>query len=191
MRAAYWTIDTNWGAGALSAIAPQHRAAFAPGLVERLRAACGIEDDGIASIGKILQLDPVHVPGYCDVTLEMTDGELLVTLGECDALHDDPRSPLGLLTATPESPGFEHMAQAVNPRARVEPVARPGAGVRAWRVWIDPAAEPVPPHPLARLVNSNDITTFDLTARPKTPVTISPGRVRADGAPSGPGQRRS
>jgi len=177
MRAAYWTVDTRWGPDVLPSIAPQHRAAFAPGLVERLRAAYGIEGDDIEAVGKVLQLDPVHVPEYTDFRVQLDDGELLVVLGDCAALGDDQRSPLGLLTTTPEAPGFEHVAHAVNPRARVAPVTPPAGAAAAWRVWIDPSADPVPPHPLAEPVNANDITTFDLSARPRTPVEITRRRA--------------
>ena len=174
MRAAYWTIDQQWGSDVLADAAPQHRAALAPGLVHRLRVAMGIGGDDIDAVARILQLDPVHVPEYTAFRIEVDDDEILVSLGDCAALHDDPRSPLGALTATPETPGFEHMAQAVNPRARVAPDSPPAGAVAAWRVWIDPAAEPVEPHPLVEMVNLNDITTFDLSARPATPVTITP-----------------
>lgn len=172
MRAAYWTAEQNWGNAFLADAAPQHRAGFAPGLVHRLRDAMGIEGDDIEAIAKMLQLDPVHVPEYTAFHVEAEDGEILVSLGDCVALHDDPRSPLGLLTETPESPGFEHMAQAVNPRARISVDTPPAGAVAAWRIWIDPAAEPVEPHPLVDMVNLNDITTFDLAARPATPVEI-------------------
>ena len=173
MRAAYWTVDMQWGPDALASIAPQHRAAFAPGLVERLRTAYQIEGEDIEAVGQVLQLDPVHVPEYTDFQVELDDGELSVVLGDCAALDDDPRSPLGLLASTPDTPGFEHMAQAVNPRARVVPDTPPQGAIAAWRVWIDPSAEPVSPHPLAELVNANDITTFDLSTRPRTPVEIT------------------
>ncbi|MDW3221159.1 MAG: hypothetical protein R8F63_21340 [Acidimicrobiales bacterium] len=174
MRAAYWTVEQHWGADFLADAAPQHRAAFAPGLVTRLRDAMGIVGDDIEAIAKIIQIDPVHVPDYTAFRVEVEDGEILVALGECEALHDDPRSPLGLLTSTPDRPGFEHMAQAVNPRAQVCVDTPPDGAVAAWRVWIDPAADPVEPHPLVDMVNLNDITTFDLSARPATPVEITP-----------------
>ena len=173
MRAAYWTVDTHWGSDSLATIAPQHRAAFAPGLVARLRDALRIEGDDIEAVGKVLQVDPVHVPEYTEVRVDLEDGELLVVLGDCGAVHDDPRSPLGGLTTWPETPGFEHMAQAVNPRARVAADSPPDGTVAAWRVWIDPSADPVSPHPLTDLVNANDITTFDLSARAETPVAIT------------------
>ena len=44
MRAAYYSVDELIGIDALDDIAPQHRAAIAPPLVERLRAALGSVD---------------------------------------------------------------------------------------------------------------------------------------------------
>lgn len=178
MRAAYWTVDHRWGADVLAEIAPQHRAAFAPGLVRRLRDAFAIDGDNIEAVGKILQLDPVHVPDYTSFRILSDGGELLVMLEDCPGLHDDPRSPLGPLSSTPETPGFEHMAQAVNPQARVIPELPPAGAVMAWRVVIDRSADPVQPHPLVDLVNANDITTFDLTARPATPVRITRPKMK-------------
>jgi len=100
--------------------------------------------DDIEAVGKVLQLDPVHGPEHTDYRVQLDDGELSVVLGDCAALGDDPRRPRGGLTTTPEAPGFEHVARAVNPRARV-----------------------------AELVHAHDITTFDLSARPRTPVEIT------------------
>ncbi len=167
MRAAYVTAAVEWGEEFLWQIAPQHRAGFAPGLVERLRSAMGIEGDDIEAIAKILQLDPVHVPEYTRFHISIEDGSVRVRLDDCEALHDDGHSPLGLLATTPTTPGFEHMAQAVNPRARVT-----ATGERTWSITIDPDAEPVTPHPLVDMVNLHEITTFDLSARSETPVEI-------------------
>ena len=168
MRAAYWTAQENWGTDFLDATVPQHRAAFAPGLVERLRAAMRIEGNDLETIGKVLQLDPVHVPDYTRFSYQLDGDSLLVSLDDCEALHDDPISPLlPVVAPAGAQPGFEHMARAVNPRAQVE-----STSPRTWRVWIDPSAEPVEQHPLAAMVNLHEITTFDLSARPETPVEV-------------------
>jgi hypothetical protein len=173
MRAACWTAEQHWGAEFLATTIPEHRAGFAPGLASRLCDALSIEGDGIDAIAKLIQVDPVHVPDYSAFRVELDGDEALVTLDDCAALHDDPRSPLAPLTATPSTPGFEHMAQAINPRGRVEPIDPPAGAVARWRVWIDPEAEPVARHPLADMVNLHDITTFDLGARPETPVALT------------------
>jgi len=172
MRAGYWTASENWGDDFLNQTIPEHRAGFAPGLTTRLRDALQIEGDDLEAIAKLIQVDPVHVPDYADIRVTLGTDCVTVALYPCDALLDDPRSPLMPLTETPETPGFEHMAQAVNPQARVRPVPGPDGAEAAWEIVIDPSAEPVPPHPLADMVNLHDITTFDLTARPETPVQL-------------------
>ncbi len=172
MRAACWTAERHWGAEFLASTVPQHRAAFAPGLTTRLRDALAIHGEGIEAVAKMIQVDPVHVPGYTAFRVDLDGDDAIVTLDDCAALHDDPRSPLAPLTATPSTPGFEHMAEAINPRARVEIVDPPAGAVARWRVFIDSAAEPAAPHPFADMVNLHDITTFDLRARPETPVVL-------------------
>ena len=181
MRAACWTAEQHWGADFLAAAIPEHRAGFAPGLTTRLCSAMGIPTGGgnrgeggdIEAIAKLIQIDPVHVPIYTAFQVEVDADDAFVTLDDCAALHDDPRSPLASLMQTPETPGFEHMAQAVNPRARVEPIDAPRGHAARWRVWIDENGTAVAPHPLADMVNLHDITTFDLRARPATPVQLT------------------
>ena len=173
MRAGYWTAAEHWGDDFLERTIPEHRAGFAPGLTERLTRALRIEGDDLDAIAKLVQVDPVHVPEYTDIRVARTDDAVVVELHDCDALHDDPRSPLMPLFTTPDQPGFEHMAQAVNPRARVRHLGPVGPAVHAWEIVIDPDAEPVAPHPLADMVNLHEITTFDLAARPETPVVLT------------------
>jgi len=176
MRAAYVTAQQEWGGSFVAGAAPQHRAGFAPGLVARLRDALGIDGDDIEAVAKILQVDPVQVPDYCAWHVVVDDERRArVWVSDCAALADDPRSPLGALMSTPETPGFEHMVHAVQPRARVRPIPVDAIAdaVLAWEIDIDPANDPVAPHPMADMVNLHEITTFDLTARPETPVEIS------------------
>lgn len=172
MRAGYWTASEHWGDDFLARTIPEHRAGLAPGVTERLTTALGIRGDGLDAIAKLIQVDPIHVPGYTDIRVDLRGDAVIVELHECEALHDDPRSPLMPLFTTPDRPGFEHMAQAVNPRAVVRSIDPAGDAVRAWEVVIDPTADPVDPHPLADMVNLHEITTFDLSARPETPVEL-------------------
>lgn len=173
MRAAYWTADENWGADFLAATIPEHRRGFAPGLTTRLTDALGIEGDGLEAIAKLLQVDPVHVPDYTDVRVALDDDHVLVALHPCAAVDDDDRSPLRSLIDGSTSPDFAAMAQAVNPRARVALLDDPGDALHAWKIEIDLDADPVAAHPLADMVNLHEITTFDLSARPETPVALS------------------
>jgi len=59
-----------------------------------------------------------------------------------------------------DNPGFEHIAQAVNPRARVTPTAE-----FTWDITIEPDAEPVAVHWAAEMVDGG-LTEFDLGERP-------------------------
>ena len=170
MRAAYYSVDELIGIDALDDIAPQHRAAIAPPLVERLRAALGIEGDDMTAIGKMLQVDPHLVDDYLRYHVEVEDkAHGRIWFEGSDGLHDDIcRSPLSWLHE-PETPGFDAIVSAVNPRARVrplDPTAAAPTAVLAWELEIDPAAEPTPPHWAAEMAGGGGITGFDLTERP-------------------------
>lgn len=167
MRAAYWSIDENFDPALLDDAAPQHRAAIAPVLVERLRDAMNIQGDDMSAIGKILQLDPFLVDDYVDYRVEVHDETSgSIEFAECAGLSDDvSRSPLDWLD------GFAHMAQAVNPHCVVEPgVVEPGVGgerrPRRWDLRIDPEAEPAEVHPFAEMVGRAGLREFDLSERP-------------------------
>lgn len=171
MRAAYWSIDELLGTEVLDDAAPQQRAAIAPVLVARLRDALDIRGDDMAAIGKILQVDPFLVDDYLRYRVEVHDerhGRLVVD-SQSPAIGDEAtRSPLSWLSE-PDTPGFEHMAQAVNPRARVRP-----NGPFEWDIEIDPAAEPITPHWGAEMVGAHGTLEFDLRERP-VHITAKPG----------------
>lgn len=156
MRAAYFSIDENFSPELLDDAAPQHRAAMAPVMVERLCEAMAITGDGMETIGKVLQLDPILVDDYVRYTVQVhDDSHGSIEFGDCAGIDDDVcRSPLDWLD------GFLHMAQAVNPRCRA---AR--TGERSWDLHIDSAAEPVEPHWLASGIGGGGLREFDLRER--------------------------
>ncbi|MDE0517486.1 MAG: hypothetical protein OXH43_14220, partial [Acidimicrobiaceae bacterium] len=156
MRAAYFSVDENFGPELLDEVAPQHRAAIAPVLVARLREALGIEGDDMAAVGKILQVDPFLVDDYVDYSVEVHDeASGSISFGECAGIGDDvSRSPLDWLD------GFIHMAQAVNPRC-----VTTRTGDRSWDLCIDPEAGPAEPHWLAEMCGGGGLRNFDLTER--------------------------
>lgn len=172
MRAAYFSIDEMLGTDVLDDAAPQQRQAIAPTLVDRLRGALGIEGDDMEAIAKMLQVDPILVDDYVRYDVEVIDatrGRIAVD-ATSEAIGDEVcRSPLSWLSE-PDSPGFEHTVQAVNPRARVRPVAP-----LTWEIEIDPDADPVAPHWLADMVGAFGTREFDLTERSvAAPVRRSP-----------------
>jgi hypothetical protein len=179
MRAAYLAVDREFGTAVLDDAAPQHRAAIAPVLVQRLRAALRIDGDGIDAIAKLLQLDPFLPNDYVRHHVDVVDTKhARIWFEDSPGLHDDAcRSPLSWLQQA-DAPGFEHMAQAVNPRTRVRPLDAAaidaGDAVLAWDVVIDEDAEPVAAHWAAGLVGGGPIATIDLSAR-KAPVAPPPG----------------
>lgn len=157
MRAAYFSVDSNFGRDLLDDAAPQHRAAMAPVMVARLCEALGIEGDDMGSIGKILQLDPILVDDYVRYRVTVDDEATgSIVFEECAGIGDDVcRSPLDWLD------GFVHMAQAVNPRC-----VTTRTGELSWRLRIDPEAHPAEPHWLAASIGGGGLREFDLTERP-------------------------
>jgi hypothetical protein len=102
----------------------------------RLRRAFGIAGDDADAIARVLALHPAFVPEYLRAGVD--HGRLWIA--DSEALHEgDPYSWYALLENAP-SPALDAMAQAVNPRARLEPATpRPGERL-AWQIVIDPAA---------------------------------------------------
>ncbi|MXZ65568.1 MAG: hypothetical protein F4Z00_08465 [Acidimicrobiaceae bacterium] len=156
MRAAYFSVDENFGPELLDEVAPQHRAAIAPVLVARLREALGIEGDDMAAIGKVLQVDPFLVDDYVGYSVEVHNvARGSISFGECAGIGDDAcRSPLDWID------GFIHMAQTVNPRCVATRTSD-----QSWDLRIDPEAEPVEPHWLAEMCGGGGLRHFDLTER--------------------------
>jgi hypothetical protein len=81
-----------------------------------------------------------------DLRIELTGPlEALISMGDCPALREgDASSWFGGLGAAPH-PALDAIAGAVNPRARcrpVEVVEAVGPASFAWKVVIDPGAEP-------------------------------------------------
>lgn len=125
----------------------------------RLRRALGIAGDDAAAIAAVLAVHPAFLPGYLHAGLD--GGRLWIADG--DALREgDPYSWYALLDGGPH-PGLDAMVQAVNPRARLAPVA-PRAHERfAWEIAIDDAAAVTePPIEVAMVANT---TTASFTFR--------------------------
>jgi hypothetical protein len=153
-------------------LAREQWAAVAPVYVKRIRTALGIGGDDMASILKTLQVDPSLPHEYVrsGVALESA-GRGSFWIEECEAFAEgEPDAWLALLLDA-ERPGFDAVVAAVNPRARVAPidtgsVHAPGRKVRlAWRIEIDPDAEPRAEPPMANAVRVSNVSRFDLRPR--------------------------
>ena len=158
MRAAFASVRTRRGADVARELAREQWAAVAPVYGKRIRAALGIEGSDMAAILKTLQVEPGFPHEYVRFGCALdspTSGRFW--LEDCEALADgEPDAWLALLD-DPERPGFEPVITAVNPRARLVPT-----GKRAWRIEIDPNAEPRAEAPMANAVRVSNVSSFDL-----------------------------
>jgi hypothetical protein len=87
---------------------------------------------------------------------------------ECEAFaQGEPEAWVALLSDR-ESPGIDAVAAAVNPRARLVPLDPAGLDapgrkpVLAWRLEIDPRAEPRAESPMAAAVRVSNVARFEL-----------------------------
>ena len=168
-RASAASLRARWGAAVARELAREQWAALAPVYVPRLRRVLGIAGDDAASILKTLQVDPALPHEYVrrGAALE-SPARGLFWIEECEALAEgEPAGWLGLL-ADRERPGGDAVAAAVNPRARCIPVDpasvhAPGRKPRlAWRIEIDPNAEPRAEAPMANAVRVSNVARFEL-----------------------------
>ena len=150
--ACHYAIGERHGVEHLADIAKEQYHHLAPITVHRLRNAFGIEGDDMAAILKVLQLNYFAPHEYFDLgyaQVSATRG--LVWLGDCAGSREPvKRGIASLMMEHPDEPGFHRLAEEVNPRALVRPVA--AAEVQefvgdkcvqqAWEIVIDPQAEP-------------------------------------------------
>ena len=116
--------------------------------VERIRRALSIQGNDMGAILKTLQVDPAFPHDYVQFGCELVDEKRgYFWINECAMLSDDePRAWLSLLSHK-DSPGFDAVVTAMNPKARCLPkdptgLASPGARpVYAWEIVIDDDAE--------------------------------------------------
>jgi len=157
-RASAAALRSRWGAEVARDLAREQWAALAPVYVPRLRRVLGIKDDGIAAVLKVLQVDPALPHEYVrsKASLE-ADGTGRFWIEACDAFADgEPEGWLALLLDA-EHPGLDAVAAAVNPRARLTSIGR-----LAWRIEIDPRAEPRAESPFAAAVRVSNVARFEL-----------------------------
>jgi hypothetical protein len=147
--------------------APQVFTGTAGVAAARLPAVLGIVGDDAEALAKLLQLHPVfHPRTYVTPSIEVIDDRTVRF-----ALRDGPcfRERDGLswfasLRAEPH-PALDAIAQAINPRAfgTSDP---PRADERlAWRITIDPSAEPARPSPSLALAGISTGATVKFLPR--------------------------
>jgi hypothetical protein len=169
-RACYTSIVERFGKEAMESLQLEQWRAMAPLVVHRLRKTFGIEGDDMHAVLKCLQLNPFLPQDYLALGYEVLDeARGMIWLEDCAALQEPvPRGLANQLTHSPDRPGFDAIATAVNSRAvvsRIDAAAVAGAKL-AWRIDIDPAAEAPPPSDYAGLVATPDLWNLDNTAYP-------------------------
>ncbi len=168
-RAASASLRARWGAPVARELQREQWAALAPVYVPRLLRVLGIEADDMAAVLKVLQVDPALPHEYVRRGASLESERVgHFWIEECEAFADgEPEGWLALLLDR-ERPGLDAVAAAVNPRVRVTPVDpsavdAPGRKpLLAWRLEIDPAAEPRAEAPMARAVRVSNVARFDL-----------------------------
>jgi hypothetical protein len=149
---------TAFGMGEMLPLSVAEWRGASPNYTRRMRRLMRIEGDDVAAICKALQLDVGFTHQYMDVAYEITDDHhATFWLNHCGALMDvEPMGEELVVTMCHhiEDPTFDATALATNPRARVRPVHRPPRRPADrhphchWTITIDPAADPIAPHPL-------------------------------------------
>jgi hypothetical protein len=119
---------------------------------ERLQRAMRVPGDGPEAIAKVLQIHPCfHPRDYLDLRVAQEDGGVRLSLGECPALREGDAYSWFAGLGEEAHPALDAIARAVNPRAASAPTA-PRAGERlAWRIEVDPGADPHPEAPDVKL----------------------------------------
>jgi hypothetical protein len=126
-----------------------------------------VEPGGIEAVAKVFQLLPHFQPrSYVDLRIEQTgEASARLSIRDCPALQEgDAYSWLADLGPA-SHPALDAICQAVEPRARCQPVAEPGDARLAWDVVVDPNAEPQPEPQLLRLARLSRGADFELMQR--------------------------
>ncbi|GAC81727.1 hypothetical protein SAMN04488550_3650 [Gordonia malaquae] len=143
-----------FGRDGMGEVAIEEWMAASPVYTGRIRAALGIDGDGVADMIKCLQLDIGAPPQFMDFRYQIDDeyhGSFV--LDHCGALLDV--EPMGdeyvtTMCHTIEDPTFDATAIATNRRARIRPVHRPPrvpvdrSPHCEWTITIEPDRDELP-----------------------------------------------
>ncbi|MGO3326557.1 hypothetical protein [Gordonia sp. (in: high G+C Gram-positive bacteria)] len=147
-------LISAFGREGMAQVAIEEWMAASPVYTGRIRAALGIDGDGVVDMFKCLQFDIGAPPQFMDFRYRVDDDHHgAFVLDHCGALLDV--EPMGeeYVTAmchTIEDPTFDATAIATNRRARIRPVHRPPrvpadrAPHCEWVVTIEPDREELP-----------------------------------------------
>jgi hypothetical protein len=123
----------------------------------RLAAFLGVAGGGPDAVGRVLEVHPAFRPRtYVDLRVAPGGDGVVVTLGECEALHEELVPSWAELLAGDPGP-LAAIAQAVDATTRVEP-----RGERSWRVVTGATPADVPAEVvLTRFSTGADFTFAD------------------------------
>ncbi|GAA3952029.1 hypothetical protein [Gordonia caeni] len=167
-------LISAFGRETMTRVAIEEWMAASPVYTHRMRAALGIDGDGVEDMFKCLQLDIGAPPQFMDFRYEVTDrNHGAFVLDHCGALMDV--EPLGDEYVTAmchdiEDPTFDATAIATNRRARIRPIHRPPRTPAdrtphcAWTVTIEPDRPELPLPPDAEHVFTTRAATVELSA---------------------------
>lgn len=166
-------LISAFGRETMTAVAIEEWMASSPVYTSRMRAALGIDGDGVEDMFKAIQLDIGAPPQFMDFRYEVTDHDHgAFVLDHCGALMDV--EPLGDEYVTAmchdiEDPTFDATAIATNRRARIRPIHRPPRTPAdrtphcAWTVTIDPGRPELPLPPDAEHVFTTRAASVELS----------------------------
>jgi hypothetical protein len=140
------SVARRWGAEQAHELAPQVAAGTAGVGAGRLPSVLGIRGDDAEAIAKLLQLHPFFQPRtYVAPVIELLDERSIrLALRDAPCFHEPGDLSWFASMAHEPSPVLDEMARAINRRASSTPDT-PRDGERlAWRITIDPDAEPAP-----------------------------------------------
>jgi hypothetical protein len=160
-----YCVAKRWGPEEALANAPQVCEGTAGVSAGRLPPVLGITDadTNAEAIAKLLQLHPVFQPRtYVAPAIEVVDAHTVrFALRDAPCFHEQDGFSWFASATTGPWPVLDEIARAINPRASSGPVP-PRDGERvAWRIAIDPGAEPARPSPsteLARISTGATVT---------------------------------
>ena len=131
-------VSERWGHDAAVEIGEQQFCGIAGVAADRIRRAFDLAP-GVDGVATAFELHPAFRPRrYVDLRADRHDDGLRLVLGPCAALEEDPTvvSWLGLIRDGRHRV-LDAIAQAVDPRARLEPSTSAPGEVAAWDLIID------------------------------------------------------
>ncbi len=146
------SVSQQVGPEAVPEIASQQWTGIAGLTAERLHRAMGLEGSDLETLAKVFQIHPVfHPRAYVDFRVEIEDGGLRLGFRDSPAFGEgDALSWFAQLGEEPH-PALDAIARAVDPRASTLPAPARRDERLAFRVEVDPTAEPAPEDPNVRL----------------------------------------